>query len=120
VFADKRSVPALRWAPDVRRLGLLAFNGDVFEPAVWDRVTGKTTTLRLPAGKYVAETSDLRWTPDGKQLVLALHALEWRTKARATFAAMTAGPVFVQSSKDPFLAWDDLRRMGSVRTVVSL
>src|SRR5205814_1598822 len=57
VFADKRSVRALRWAPDGRRLGFLAFNGDVFEPAVWDRVTGKTTTLRLPAGRYVAETS---------------------------------------------------------------
>ena len=32
---------------------------------------------------------------------------------------MTDGPVFVQSSVDPFLAWDDVRRMGNVRSIVA-
>ncbi|HEX4682232.1 MAG TPA: prolyl oligopeptidase family serine peptidase [Gemmatimonadaceae bacterium] len=119
VFPDKQSVRNVRWSPDGKRLGMLVFNGDVSEPVVWDRTTAKLTRAHLPAGKYVAENSDLRWTPDGKQLVFALHTMEWRKKARDTFANMTAGPVFVQSSLDPFLAWDDVRRMANVRSVVA-
>jgi dipeptidyl aminopeptidase/acylaminoacyl peptidase len=119
VFADKQSVRAVRWSPDGNRLAMLIFNGDVFEPAVWDRAANKVTKLRLAAGKYVAENSDLRWSADGKQLVFAVHTTEWRRKARDTFANMTAGPVFVQSSLDPFLAWDDIRRMANVRSVVA-
>src|SRR5436305_1780438 len=44
-------------------------------------------------------------------------ALEINTTA---IADMTVGPVFVQNSKDPFLAWDDLRRMGNRRSVGEL
>jgi dipeptidyl aminopeptidase/acylaminoacyl peptidase len=119
VFNDKRPVKGLRWSPDGKRLGMLLYNGDVFEPMIWDRATNKATVSHLPAGKYVAENSDLRWTPDGKQLVFAVHTMEWRKKARDTFTNMTVGPVFVQSTVDPFLAWDDVRRLGNVRSVVS-
>ena len=119
VFPDKRPVKGLRWSPDGKRLGMLIYNGDVFEPMIWDRATNKATVSHLPAGKYVAENSDLRWTPDGKQLVFAVHTMEWRKKARDIFTNMTVGPVFVQSSLDPFLAWDDIRRMANVRSVAT-
>jgi dipeptidyl aminopeptidase/acylaminoacyl peptidase len=119
VFPDKRPVKALQWSPDGKRLAMLLYNGDVFEPMIWDRATNKATVSHLPAGKYVAETSDLRWTADGKELVFAVHTMDWRKKARDTFANMTAGPVFVQSSLDPFLAWDDVRRLGNVRSVAA-
>ena len=119
VFPDKRPVKALQWSPDGTRLGMLLYNGDVFEPMIWDRATNKVTVSHLPAGKYVAENSDLRWTPDGKQLVFAVHTLEWRKKARDTFNNMTTGPVFVQSSMEPFLAWDDVRRLANRRSVVA-
>ena len=56
VFTEKTAVRALRWAPDGRRLGMLVFNGDVYEPAIWDRVTNKMTLDHLPPSKYVAET----------------------------------------------------------------
>lgn len=117
VFPDKRPVKALHWSPDGRRLAMLIYNGDIFEPAIWDRATNKVVTSHLPAGKYVAENSDLRWTPDGRQLVLAVHTTQWRRKARETFTNMTVGPVFVQSSLDPFLAWDDVRRLANVRAI---
>src|SRR5262245_14993882 len=119
VFADKRNVRLIRWSPDAHRLAMLVSNGDVLEPVIWDRTTNKTTTLRAPAGKYVAENTDLRWTGDGKQIVVMLRSEQWRKKVRDTFATMTAGPVFVQSSTEPFLAWDDLRRIGNVRSVVA-
>lgn len=119
VFPEKRAVRSEHWSPDGKRLAMLAFNGDVWEPLIWDRTTGKATTSHLPPGLYVAENSDLRWTPDGKRLVFAVHTTAWRKRARDTFTNMTVGPVFVQSSLDPFLAWDDVRRMANVRSIVA-
>ena len=121
IFTDMKSVRGMRWSPDGTRLAMLLINGDVYEPTVWTKATNKSATLKLPAGKYVAENSDVRWSPDGKKLVIATHTLEWRKKARDTFATMTGvTPVFVQSSKDPFLAWDSIRRAGNVRNVMTL
>jgi dipeptidyl aminopeptidase/acylaminoacyl peptidase len=119
VFADKRPARLARWSPSGDRLATLLYNGDVYEPAVWDRNADRVTVVHLPAGRYVAEGSDLRWTADGKSLVFTVHTAEWRKKARDTFASMTVGPVFVQSSLDPFLAWDDVRRMANVASVVA-
>jgi dipeptidyl aminopeptidase/acylaminoacyl peptidase len=119
VFADKRPVRLARWSPDGDRLAMLVFNGDVYEPAVWDRKADRIVAVHLSAGRYVAENSDLRWTADGRSLVFTVHTAEWRKKARDTFTNMTTGPVFVQSSVDPFLAWDDVRRMGNVRSIVA-
>lgn len=121
VFTDKKSVRVMRWSRDGARLAMLVFNGDVYEPVIWTRATNKAITLKLPAGKYVAENSDLRWSPNAKALVFSTHTFDWRKKARDTFGAMTGVTnVYVQSSKDPFLAWDDIRRAGNVRSVMSL
>ncbi|HEY7394794.1 MAG TPA: hypothetical protein VH559_08115, partial [Gemmatimonadaceae bacterium] len=116
IFPDKKAVRGMRWSPDGSLLGMLVLNNDAYEPAVWNRATHKIATLKLPAGKYVAETSDLRWIGNGT-VVVALHTSEWKKKAQDTFKNITAGPVFVQNSKDPFLSWDDLRRMSARRSV---
>ena len=121
IFADKKSVRGMRWSADGARLAMLVFNGDVYEPVVWTKATNRSVTLKLPAGKYVAENSDVRWTPNGKGLVFTAHTLEWRKNTRDMFATMTGvTPVFVQSSKDPFLAWDAIRRAGNIRSVMTL
>lgn len=120
VFADKRAVRGMRWSPDGSQLAFLVWNGDVFEPTIWTRSTGKLATLKMPAGKYVAEASDVRWMAGGTKLAVAVHTADWKKKASATFANITAGPIVVQNSKDPFLAWDELRRMANSRSVGSL
>jgi dipeptidyl aminopeptidase/acylaminoacyl peptidase len=121
IFTDKKSVRSMRWSSDGARLAMLVYNGDVYEPVIWTRATGKSVTLKVPAGQYVAENSDLRWTPDGKRLVFTTHTLAWRKKTRDSFAAMTGvTPVYVQTSTDPFLAWDVMRRAGNVRSVTTL
>jgi dipeptidyl aminopeptidase/acylaminoacyl peptidase len=120
VFPDKRPVRGMRWSADGSQLAFFVFNGEALEPTIWNRATGKLTTLKVPAGKYVAEQSDVRWTAGGTKLVVALHTTEWKKKATAMFTNITAGPVIVQNSKDPFLAWDELRRMGSMRSVATL
>ena len=121
VFADKRNVRAARWAPDGSRLALLVFDAKsaAFQPVLWERESGRLTTIAVPAGKYVAENSELRWSADGTRLLYALHTLAWRKAVQDSFAVMTAGPVFVQSSDNSFLTWDALRRAANVRSIVA-
>jgi dipeptidyl aminopeptidase/acylaminoacyl peptidase len=121
VYPDKRNVRAGRWSPDGSRLALLVFDAKVgaFQPVIWDRESGRLTTVAAPPGKYVAENSELRWSADGKRLLYSLHALAWRKAVQDSFAIMTAGPVFVQSSENPFLTWDALRRAANVRSIVA-
>lgn len=120
VFGDKRNVRALRWSPSGAKLGMLLLRGEAYEPAVFDRASGKLAMLPIPVGKYVAETSELAWSHDGGSVLVSLHTNAWRTRAQARFDSMTRGPVFVQTSADPFLAWDEMRRDGATRSVVSI
>jgi dipeptidyl aminopeptidase/acylaminoacyl peptidase len=120
IFPEKRAVKSLRFSPDGSKVAMLLWSGEMFEPAIYDRATKRVTTLHAPNDRYVAETSDLRWSGDGTSLVFAMHTTDWKKKAQARFKQITGGPVFVQSSKDPFLAWDDLRRMGNTRSVGSI
>ena len=119
LFTEKRQVRGLQWSPDASRLALLVLNADVFEPMLWERASGKLTKINLPSGKQVADNSDFQWSSDGNQLLLALRANEWRKKAAERFQYETAGPVVVHSSKEPFLAWEDLRRMSVIRSLVA-
>ena len=119
IFPDKRNVKSLAWSPDGSRLAMLVVHNEAFEPVIWERSTGRVTTVQAPAGSYVAENSDVRWTNDGASVVFALHSDAWKRSIRERFDRYTKGPVFVQSSNDPFLAWDDLRRSASRRSVVA-
>ena len=119
IFPDKRNVKSLAWSPDGSRLAMLVVHNEAFEPVIWERSTGRVTTVQAPAGSYVAENTDVRWTNDGASVVFALHSDAWKRSIRERFDRYTKGPVFVQSSNDPFLAWDDLRRSASRRSVVA-
>jgi len=119
IFPDKRNVKSLAWSPDGSRLAMLVVDNDAFEPVIWERSTGRLTSVQAPAGSYVAENSDVRWTNDGASIVFALHSDAWKRSVHEQFDRYTKGPVFVQSSNDPFLAWDDLRRSASRRSVVA-
>jgi dipeptidyl aminopeptidase/acylaminoacyl peptidase len=119
LFPDKRNAKSLAWSPDGSRLAMLVLHNEAFEPVIWERASGKITTVQVPAGSYVAENSDVRWTNDGGSLVFSLHTNAWKKETRERFERYTKGPVFVQSSSDPFLAWDDLRRVANRRSVVA-
>jgi dipeptidyl aminopeptidase/acylaminoacyl peptidase len=119
LFPDKRNVRSLAWSPDGMRLAMLVLRNEAFEPAIWERATGRMTTVQPSAGSYVSENSDVRWTNDGASIVFSLHRDSWKTSTRDQFDRMTKGPVFVQSSSDPFLTWDGLRRSASRRSVVA-
>jgi len=119
LFQNKRQVRGLKWSPGGDRLALFILKGDSFEPAIWERSTGKLVNLNLPSGKQAADNAEIQWKSDGTQLLLGLRTETWRRKAAERFQYETAGPVVVHSSKEPFLAWDELRRLAAIRSLGS-
>src|SRR5262245_32211099 len=119
LFQDKRQVRALKWSPDGSRLALLALKQNVFEPMIWERATGRWQTASPPQSKFAAENSELNWTPAGDQLLITLRDEDWLKEVRVKFEAETKAPVVAHSSKEPFLAWEDLRRRAAVRSLVA-
>ena len=87
---------------------MLVLRNESFEPVIWERATGRSVAVTPAPGSYVAENSDVRWTDDGSSIVFSLHKDAWKRSVREQFDRYTKGPVFVQSSNDPFLAWDDM------------
>ncbi len=119
LFTEKRQVRQLKWSPDGSRLAMLQLKGDLFEPTIWERASNRWQTVKLPPAKSAAENSELTWTPAGDQLLLTLRPDEWRKQARERFLAETKAAVVVHSTKEPFLAWEDLRRMAAVRSLAA-
>jgi len=92
LFPEKQNVRDLKWSPDGSRLALSVLKGEVFEPVIWERASGKFQPVALPKGMYAAENSDFEWTADGSQLIFSIRPLEWRKKAREAFELQTKGP----------------------------
>src|SRR5262245_45466471 len=93
LFSSKRQVRGLSWSPDASRLAMFVLKSDMFEPAIWERATGKFVDVELPAGKQAADNAELQWLSDGSQLLLALHNDAWRKKAAERFQYETAGSI---------------------------
>ncbi len=119
LFQAKRQAWGFKWSPDGSRLALFVRKGDVMEPMIWERATGKFITINLPAGKYSTGAAGVQWYPDGSKILFALWSDSLWEKGAAKFKQETAGPIVVHSGKEPFLAWDELRRMNLHRSYVS-
>jgi len=119
VLKGKTIVRSTTWSPDGSRLAFFAVKNDAQQLQVWDRVTGKVTSPVLPAGQYIAENSELRWSGDGKSLAFALRDNAWKERAKKQFDVLTKGPITVLDGSDGFLEWDGMNRMAQERAIVS-
>lgn len=119
LFPGKQQVRGLKWSPDGSRLALFVLKGDLYEPTIWERVTGRFINVTATAAKVAAQNAELEWSADGSQLIFAQYDSAWKRKAADRFDYETRGPIVVHSSKEPFLAWEDLRRMSMVRTLAA-
>jgi dipeptidyl aminopeptidase/acylaminoacyl peptidase len=117
VFPGRRQVRGLKLSPDASHLAMMVFEGDRFKPVVWERRTGVFTNFTLPQGKIFADNSELEWSADNTQILLSLHNADWTKKASQRFASLTSAPIVVLSGKEPFLAWEELRRMSNMRSL---
>jgi dipeptidyl aminopeptidase/acylaminoacyl peptidase len=119
VFSDKRQVRGFKWSPDGGRLAFLVLKDGVFEPMLWDRAANAVRPIALPANKEAAENAEFEWSTSGDELLFAVRSRDWRAEARKRFESETAATVIIHSSKEPFLAWEDVRRMASTRGVIA-
>jgi hypothetical protein len=117
VFANRRQVRGLKLSPDAAYLAMMILEGDAFKPVVWERKTGVLTNFTLPHGKIFADNSEFEWSADSKEVLLSLRNAEWNRKAAERFTSLTSAPIVVLSGKEPFLAWEDLRRMANMRSL---
>lgn len=118
VFPGKRPVRNATWSPDGSRLAFFVIESDAPRLQVWDRASGKLTVAKLPAGQYIAESSELRWSGDGKSLAFALRSDAWKARATKRFTELTHGPVVVLDGSGDFLEWDAMNRLGEERSIV--
>ncbi len=119
VFPDKRQVRGFKWSPDSSRLALFVLNNDRFEPALWERASGLVRAIALPSGTEAAENAEFEWSPEGSELLFATRGSDWRLDAKKRFEQETTATVIVHSSKEPFLAWEAVRRMASRRRILA-
>jgi dipeptidyl aminopeptidase/acylaminoacyl peptidase len=119
VFRGKTIVRGVTWSPDASRLAMFVVANQSQQLQVWDRVTGRVTSPVLPAGHYIAENSELRWSSDGKSLAFALRTNEWKQRAQKQFEVLTKGPITVLDASDDFLEWDGMNRMQQERSIVA-
>ena len=120
MFAEKRQVRGFKWSPDASRLAFLALKDGAFEPMLWVRAANSVRPIALPAGKEAADNAEFEWSASGDEVLFAVRGREWRVEAKKRFESETAATVIVHSSKEPFLAWDDVRRLASTRGVIAL
>ena len=121
LFAEPRVIGASSWSPDGATLAVIAQNSDDrFDITLVERATKKTSVVKPPAGRYAFAGSRIRWSPDGKQLTVSMRSDAWRAKTTAEFTRLTTGPRIVQSSTEPFLAWNGMTRMGAIESVATI
>jgi fermentation-respiration switch protein FrsA (DUF1100 family) len=118
-FKDLVNVRQAAWSHDGRRLALLTVSND-HPPAlvIWD--AERKAIAEVPRTAPVAAGSGLEWTADDARLIVSLREPSQDAAAAARFKSLIEGPIVVQSSKDPFLDWDDLQRATRTRTIAAL
>jgi dipeptidyl aminopeptidase/acylaminoacyl peptidase len=120
VFADKRQARGFAWSPDGSRLALLLRDGDAFRPVIWERASGRIRNVPLPRGTVAADNVTPEWSDDGARLILAIRTEQWLRTAKQRFDSEVRGPIVVLKSSDPFLSWDEIRRMPLQQSLIAI
>lgn len=115
LFNEKEQARSFAWSPDASRLAFLLREGDDFRLAIWERERRRLRVASTPDDRIIANNAGLQWTADGQSLLLALHTSEWKRSARDRFLKEVKGPIVVQSSEDPFLSWEEIRRLSAMQ-----
>ncbi len=82
--------------------------------------TGPLADVAPRTANLLAANSGLEWTPDDSRVVVSMRSPQRDQQAAARFRNLTAGPIIVQKSSDPFLDWDALGREARWRSVAEV
>ena len=87
---------------------------------VWDAERAVLTQVPPRPAVTLSTNTSLDWSNDDARLIVTLRSAEWARQAKERFKHLTAGPIIVHSSKDPFLEWDALQRTARQRILAEL
>jgi len=87
---------------------------------VWDAARATLTEVPRRPNVTCGTNSGLEWTTGDRRLLVTLRTAEWEREARDRFKQLTAGPIIVHSSKEPFLEWDALQRSARKRALAEI
>jgi dipeptidyl aminopeptidase/acylaminoacyl peptidase len=123
VFRQLMNVRQAAWSRDGGRLALLTTTEDadrvpVTTAWIWD--ANARTLTEVPQRTHIAASSEVAWLPDGSKLIVATRDIADDRAAQAAFTRLANGPIIVHSSADPFLDWDQMRRLERTRALVEL
>ncbi len=126
VLPDLADIRQAAWSHDGTRLAFLQLQraGAAADPVmrlrIWDAGRDAAAEVALRGGARIAVNSSLAWSADDTRILLALRSPGRDEEARTRFTALTAGPIIVHSSKDPFLEWDELGRASRWRSLAEV
>jgi dipeptidyl aminopeptidase/acylaminoacyl peptidase len=126
VLPDLADIRQGSWSKAGSQLAFLqvqsgAASGDpVVRLRIWDAGRKALRDVPLKGDARIAVNSSLAWSPDGSGVIVALRSAAREDQARTRFKALTEGPIIVQSSKEPFLEWDDLNRVSRWRSLAEI
>jgi dipeptidyl aminopeptidase/acylaminoacyl peptidase len=114
LFDEKVQVGSFAWSPDGTLLAFFVRDGDEFYLHTYEPARNRVRRVELRSDKPIAANSPLEWRPDGSGVLLSLREEDWAETSRRMFLDLTEGPIIVQDSREPFLAWDVVRNQGSL------
>lgn len=116
------NVRQVQFSHDASRLAaLVVFPGAAPTVSVMTGpVAGPLAVLPLKSASIVAANSSLDWTLDDAHVIVSMRTLAREKEAASMFKALTAGPIVVQSSTNPFLDWDAISRESKWRNLAEI
>ena len=114
LFDEKMQVRSFAWSPDGTMLAFLVRDDDEFFLHTYEPARNRVRRVNLRSDKSIAANSPLAWRPDGSGVMLSLRGEGWAEKSRRMFLDLADGPVVVQDSREPFLAWEVVRSQGGL------
>jgi len=116
-FKNKVQIRSVSWSPDDKQLAFFLFKNNEYILHTFTLKNKKIKQVKLKTDKSISSNSMLQWSPDGKNILLALREQGWADSSKMVFEEATVGPITIYDSQKPLLKWEEIRNMSSLQII---